>query len=52
MHFKQTTPANTGLSTIMKDSSNNKIEAIGNKLGGFSKAGCPCASFNSFYIII
>lgn len=28
---------------------NNKIEATGNKLGGFSRAGCPCASFRSLY---
>ena len=27
---------------------NNKIEATGNKLGGFAAAGCPCASFPSF----
>ena len=26
---------------------NNKIEATGIKLGGFSAAGCPCASFKS-----
>jgi hypothetical protein len=24
---------------------NKKIEATGNKRRGFSKAGCPCASF-------
>jgi hypothetical protein len=26
---------------------NNQIEATGNKLCGFSEAGCPCASFIS-----
>jgi hypothetical protein len=26
----------------------NQIEATGIKLGGFSIAACPCASFNSF----
>jgi hypothetical protein len=26
---------------------NKKIEATGINLGGFSQAGCPCASFRS-----
>jgi len=35
------------ISKIMKGL-NNKIEATGIKLGGFSEAGCSCASFRAF----
>jgi len=31
----------------MNKTANNKIEATGNKLDKFSKAGCPCASFRT-----
>jgi len=33
---------------ITTEKVNNKIDATGNKLSGFSSAWCPCASFRSF----